>query len=163
MVVAWLWHFGIHPQFIYWAKVTGSPIFFSYQRTEGFDFLKPHILNVLFSFKKSLLIYTPVLIFTIIALVRMRKYNKQLQPAIVLYALLNFYLLASWAAWWNGGSFGMRYFSESYAVMALPLGYLLNEIRARKLWLKGITFLSISFLYSSTFSNLAIPELDHSG
>ncbi len=152
------------PQFIYWAKVTGSPIFFSYQRTEGFDFLKPHILNVLFSFKKSLLIYTPVLIFTIIALVRMRKYNKHLQPAIVLYALANFYLLASWAAWWNGGSFGMRYFSESYAVMALPLGYLLNEISSKKLWLKGITFLSISFfvflnLFQTwQFLNWIIPD-----
>ncbi|HRH66698.1 MAG TPA: hypothetical protein PLU53_10415 [Bacteroidia bacterium] len=133
------------PQFIYWYKVTGSPLFFSYQRTEGFDFLKPHILNVLFSFKKSLLIYTPLLIFTIIGLIRMRKYNKSIQPAIVLYALANFYLLASWAAWWNGGSFGMRYFSESYAVMALPLGYLLNETGTRRFWMKAVTFLSISF------------------
>lgn len=133
------------PQFIYWHNVTGSAIFFSYQRTEGFDFLKPHILNNLFSFKKSLLVYTPLLIFTIIALFRMKRYNRALQPALVVYALLNFYLLASWAAWWNGGSFGMRYFSQSYAVMALPLGYLLQDIGTRKFWIKAISSLAITF------------------
>ncbi len=133
------------PQFIYWYKLTGTPVFFSYQHTEGFDFAKPHILNVLFSFKKSLLVYTPLLIFTIIGLFRLRKYNKDLQPAIVLYAVVNFYLLSSWAAWWNGGSFGMRYFTESYAVMALPLGYLLKDIGTRSILLRGITLLSVSF------------------
>lgn len=53
------------PQFLYWKHVTGQFIFFSYKNTEGFDFMKPHILNVLFSFKKSLFVYTPVLIFVV--------------------------------------------------------------------------------------------------
>ncbi|MFN8143483.1 MAG: glycosyltransferase family 39 protein [Bacteroidia bacterium] len=152
------------PQFYYWYKVTGSPLFFSYQRTEGFDFTKPHILNVLFSFKKSLLVYTPVLIFTIIGLFRLRKYNKEIQPAVVMYAAVNFYLLASWAAWWNGGSFGMRYFSESYAVMALPLGFILQDISTRKFFLKGVTLISICFfvflnLFQTwQFLNWLIPD-----
>ncbi|HRS38591.1 MAG TPA: hypothetical protein P5292_05365 [Bacteroidia bacterium] len=133
------------PQFIYWHKVTGSAIFFSYQRTEGFDFLKPHILNNLFSFKKSLFVYTPILIFPLIGLFLIRRYNRYIQWAVVAYAAVNFYLLASWAAWWNGGSFGMRYFAESYAVMTLPFGYVITELGKRQRWLRLLSGAALSF------------------
>src|SRR5205085_4794981 len=81
------------PQMIYWKYITGSWIFFSYQHTEGFDFLQPHIFKVLFSFKKSWFIYTPMIIFAIIGILQLRKYNKPIFFAILVFFLANFYLL----------------------------------------------------------------------
>jgi hypothetical protein len=133
------------PQLIYWKIVTNSWIFFSYQHTEGFDFLKPHIINVLFSFKKSWFIYTPIIIFPIIAVFRLYKNNIQIYFSILVFFLANFYLLSSWAAWWNGGSFGMRYFVESYAVLSIPFGYLINDILKKKILVR-LTFFSIIVL-----------------
>lgn len=133
------------PQFIYWYTVTGSPVFFSYQRTEGFDFLRPHLWNVLFSFKKSLIIYTPMFIFIIIGLFRLRKNYAPVSLAIVTYALVNFYLLGSWGAWWNDGSFGMRFFAQSHAVMSIPLGLLMVDLSNQRTWIKSFATVCISF------------------
>ena len=133
------------PQIIYWKVVTGSYIFYSYQHTEGFDFLKPHIINVLFSFKKSWFVYTPIIIFPIIGIYFLKKYRKEIFLPVLIFFLVNFYLLASWAAWWNGGSYGMRYFIESYAVMTLPFGYLLSDLRKRKWYVKTACWAIMSF------------------
>jgi hypothetical protein len=133
------------PQILYWKYVTGSWIFFSYKNTEGFDFLQPHIFNVLFSFKKSWLVYTPIIIFSIIGVFLLKKANRNIFLPILVFFLLNFYLLSSWAAWWNGGSFGMRYFVDSYPVLAIPFGYCLLAI-SRKRWIARIPlYLAITF------------------
>lgn len=139
------------PQFLYWKHVTGQFIFFSYKNTEGFDFLKPHILNVLFSFKKSLFVYTPVLIFVVAGIFGLKRYFPAYRLSIIVYALVNFYFLASWAAWWNGGSFGMRYFVQSYAVMTIPMGCAVDYIRNSRIWVK---IMSVSAIFIFTLLNL---------
>jgi hypothetical protein len=139
------------PQIIYWKAVTGSWIFFSYQNTEGFDFLQPHIFKVLFSFKKSWFVYTPIIIFPIIGILLLKKYNRNIFLPVLIFFLANFYLLSSWAAWWNGGSFGMRYFVDSYPVLAISFGYFLIDIERRNVLLK--TFCAIALILF-TFLNL---------
>ncbi len=139
------------PQMIYWKVVTGSWIFFSYQRTEGFDFENPHIMNVLFSFKKSLLVYTPIFLVFVIGLFFLRKRVPQAMWAVIIFTLTNFYLLASWAAWWNGGSYAMRYFSESFAVMSIPLGAVLAAVAGASLITKVLVGIPLVFF---TFLNL---------
>lgn len=133
------------PQIIYWKIVTGKFIFYSYQRTEGFDFLSPHIMQVLFSFKNSLIIYTPMFLFFIIGMFFLRKYFQKGSLCIPLFFCANFYLLSSWAAWWNGGGFGMRYFVQSFAVMSLPLGFFLQDLLKRNSALKFFLFTIMSF------------------
>ena len=120
------------PQIAYWKYATGSWIFFSYQNTEGFDFLTPHVFKVLFAFKKSWFVYTPMIVFAILGFLVLRKRNRPAFRPLFLFFLLNFYLLSSWAAWWNGGSFGMRYFVDSYPVMAIPFGYFLVWIAGKR-------------------------------
>ncbi len=137
------------PQFIYWKIVTGSFIFYSYRGTEGFDLLTPHFIKCLFYFKKSWFVYTPLIIFPVVASFFMYRYNKKIKWGVGLFLLLNFYLLSSWAAWWNGGSFGMRYYVESYAVMAIPFGYLLQAISRLKIiykFLIGMVMTALSVL-----------------
>ena len=124
------------PQLLYYKIVTGDFIFFSYQRTEGFDFTHPHIWDSLFSFKKSWFIYTPIIVFPLFGIYLLKKRKKESYYPILIFTVLNFYLLCSWAAWWNGGSFGMRYFAESYAILAFPFAMFIQVLSSRKNWLK---------------------------
>jgi len=136
------------PQMIYWKLNTDHFVFFSYKNTEGFDFLKPHIFKVLFNFKKSWFVYTPFILFPIISVFALRKNYLPAYYAVLIFFLANFYLLSSWAAWWNGGSFGMRYFVQSYAVMALPFGFMMKNLLEKKAlkYLLTIIFLLCIFL-----------------
>jgi hypothetical protein len=109
------------PQLIYWKAMTGDFFFNSYKDTEGVDWRNPNLFNVLFSFRKSLLIYTPMYAVMLIGILMMKRRLPTLYLPFLLFFLSNLYLLSCWAAWWNGYSFGMRYFVESYAVMSIPL------------------------------------------
>ena len=147
-VIAAVLAFFIVPliQMFYWKNITGSFIFHSYQNTEGFDWNGEHLMNVLFSYKKSWFIYTPMIILPIIGIWMMRKMEKRVFPAIGIFFIVNFYLIASWAAWWQGGSFGLRYYVESYAVMAIPFGFFIKKIGEQKIPVKIITYLITGFL-----------------
>jgi hypothetical protein len=138
-------------QMIYWKFITGTYFFDSYQNTEGFDWDGQHILKVLFSYKKSWFVYTPIIILPILGIWIMRKSGRKSFLAIASFFLLNFYLISGWAAWWQGGSFGMRYFVESYAVMAIPFGYFIKYILESRPVFRIIVICIASFL---TFLNL---------
>lgn len=133
------------PQLMYWKYVTGNFIFFSYQNTEGFNFLEPHLIESLFSFKNSWIIYTPIIIFPLIGLYTLYKRNRSLFTGISIFIIVNFYILSCWLAWWNGGGFGMRYFVESYALLSIPLGYLIQSTLEKK-WLIRIPVFTIMTL-----------------
>lgn len=139
------------PQMLYWKLVAGKFLFYSYGQTEGFDFDGRYIWKVLFSFKKSWFIYTPVIVIPLAGVFLMRRFNRSLQWPVLVFILSNFYLLASWAAWWNGGSFGMRYFVESYAVLALPWAYINRQVFQMNKLLQSIYILVIA---ACTFINL---------
>jgi hypothetical protein len=109
------------PQFVHWKYVSGDWYFNNYQTAEGFNFYRPNLYNIFFSFKKSLLVYTPVMAFAIAGFVWLFKRNRGLFVPVFLFFLLNTYLLSCWLLWWNATSFGLRYFVQSYVLMALPL------------------------------------------
>lgn len=141
----------IVPQLIYWKIQSGSFLFFSYGSSEGFFWSDPQILNVFFSFKKGLFVYTPILIFVIPGFYFMFRKNKMLFVPILHYFLINSYLICSWWDWAYGGSFGMRAFIHSYAVLVIPFSYsvdwliaLCKNANSRKIIL-GVSILSSSF------------------
>ena len=51
------------PQMIYWNEMTGHWLYFSYGSDERFFFGDPAIIKGLFSYRKGLFIYTPLLLF----------------------------------------------------------------------------------------------------
>jgi hypothetical protein len=82
----------------------------------------------------------------------MRKRNREVFWPVLIFFLTNFYLLSSWAAWWQGGSFGMRYFVESYAVMAIPFGFFLQQVAEQKWWIRWLTgAVAAFFLFLNLF------------
>lgn len=133
-------------QFIYWKIQTGKFLFYSYggNAGEGFEFFNPHLLKVLFSFRKGWLIYTPVMIFAIIGFIPMFRKNRIIFLALFIYFISNLYIVSSWSNWWYAQSFSQRPLIPSYAVMAIPLAYFLTWLFEQKKNLKtsGIVVLA---------------------
>jgi hypothetical protein len=116
-------------QFLYWKKYAGSFVYMSYtNKGEGLDFLAPHTINTLFSFRKGWLVYTPVMIFSLIGMYFMYKQNKKIFYSVLAYFIFNLYLVSTWSNWWYAVSFSQRALMQSYAVLALPLGYFIANI-----------------------------------
>lgn len=119
-------------QMIYWKIFTGQFIFNPYQVTPGFDWLEPHFIKVFFSYRKGWLLYTPMILFVFIGIVLLWKKNKEIAWSITLFFVFNVYMISSWGTWWQGGSFGSRYFVESYAILIIPLAVTINTILEAK-------------------------------
>ncbi len=62
--------------------------------------------------------------------------------AILLFFLLNTWVVCAWDIWWYGGAFGQRAMVQSYPLLAFPLAAFLVWAFERKgdTFLKGVTF-----------------------
>jgi hypothetical protein len=134
-VIVWI------PQLIYWKEMTGHWLYFSYGSDEKFFFTDPAIIKGLFSFRKGLFIYTPLLLLSVagIAVLWMRRSPHALP--VTIFFPLNAYIIFSWWCWWYGGGFGQRAFIDSYALMAVSAAALLSYAMV-----SGGKFLRISIL-----------------
>jgi hypothetical protein len=140
------------PQFIYWHTITGSYIVNSYDNSGGsFFFSNPQIFNQLFSFRKGLLVYTPILAFAFIGMLILYFKQRTLFWAVLIFTAVNTYLLSCWWAWWFGGGFGARGYIDSYPVMAIGLAATIQLVLTRGILLKAGFFVLAAFF---TFLNL---------
>ncbi len=143
-------------QFIYWKIYTGKFLFYSYggNAGEGFEFLSPHLLNILFSFRKGWLIYTPVMIFAIVGFYFIYLHQRNIFYALFLYFILNLFIVSSWSTWWYASSFSQRSLIPSYPVMAIGLGYFLSWLNRQEI-IKAIFYMLISaFLFLNLFQSM---------
>lgn len=142
------------PQVIYWYKETGRLLYDSYKNPGvGLDLDSPHIFNVLFSFKKGWLIYTPVMIFAILGFFPMYKKNRGVFTPILVYSLIAFYIISSWTEWWYGASFSIRPMITLYPLLAIALGYFINyllQLKSRTV-ISGIAVVILFFLALNLF------------
>jgi hypothetical protein len=135
-------------QLLLWYLHTGRFFIWSYQ-DEGFYFSRPEVMNVLFSYRKGLFIYTPLTflaffgLFTII-----RKPVKLI--SMVAFLILSTYIIASWWNWYYGDSFGLRVFIDYYGIYSMLIALLLNRFsfRGDKLFL---TLLFLPFIVLNLF------------
>ncbi len=100
-------------------------------RGEGFYFGNPQMLNVLFSFKRGLLVYTPVLLFLIPGMVFLYKAQKWRFWYLLIFFVANIYLISSWWSWYYGDGFGHRAFIDFYAVYFIPVVFFFEAIRQK--------------------------------
>ncbi len=141
------------PQFIYWHTLTGHLFYNAYQNTgSAFFFGSPHITDILFSYRKGLFVYVPVMLFAVIGLIPLYRRWRQIFWAVAVYFVVMVYVLASWWAWWYGGSFGPRGVIDIYGVMAFPLAAILHTCFERKLALRmGTLAISGILIYMNIF------------
>jgi hypothetical protein len=126
------------PQLIYWKMQSGQFFYFSYPDDQGFFFGNPQIWNILFSWRKGWLIYTPVMIFAIAGIPVLWKNHRKFFFPVLIFLVANVYVLSSWWDWWFGGGFGLRAFIDMYGVMAFPLAAFIGWGLSRKVVLKYI-------------------------
>jgi len=109
------------PQVLIWLVTTGSPFYYSY-RSEGFDFLHPHVLSYLFSVRKGVFFWHPAFLLMICALVpHYQKFRLEASLFLAMIAL-NLYLGSAWISWFLGGSFGARQTVDVLPVMVISTG-----------------------------------------
>ncbi|KAA9345863.1 hypothetical protein [Adhaeribacter soli] len=115
-------------QVIIYKLTTGHWLVYSYGE-EGFNFLNPHFVDILFSYKKGLFLYTPLFFISLIGGYFLWKQNRF--QFITLFGFLVFltYLLSSWWSWWYGGSFSGRPFLEFTPLFMLLLAFTLNGLQ----------------------------------
>ncbi|RLD67014.1 MAG: hypothetical protein DRI84_03530 [Bacteroidetes bacterium] len=136
----------VSPQIIYWYLKTGLPFYDTYKNPGvGLDFSSPHIFNVLFSYRKGWLLYTPVMIFYLLGFIFLYKKSKGIFLPSIVYFLLSFYIISSWSEWWYGAGFSIRPLITIYPVLALGFGYLLEYIWTKNKYVK-ISFLLVLLL-----------------
>ena len=114
-------------QLLYWKYITGHWLIFSY-RGESFYFANPQIFNVLFSVRKGLFFWSPILLTVVPGLCYLRKRAGEFFTPILLFLPLNIYVISSWHSWFYGGSFGHRAFIESIPLFAICFCSLYEEL-----------------------------------
>jgi hypothetical protein len=144
---------------VYWIQ-TGSPLVWSYQE-EGFNFLSPEIVNVLFSYRKGLFVYCPILLLAVAgAFLAM---NKRKGGAVELLLVLGIatWVISSWWMWYYGGSYGQRAFIEFYPLFAIGLSIALDKGLGRigSGWIKtiGLTLVVLQLVQTYQYVNHIIP------
>jgi len=144
LALAFFVFLGGLPQLVYWKIYTGEFIFNSYTNPgEGFDVLSPHIYRSIFSFRKGMLVYCPMVFFAIAGFVVMYKKQRKLFWAFFAYFIINAYMLSAWTSIYN---FGWRAFVQSYAVLSVPWAFFIDSLFRKKLSYKIILSLLMAFV-----------------
>jgi hypothetical protein len=146
-------------QVAYWKIVAGEWWVYSYQ-DQGFDWLRPHFIHGLFSYRKGWLVYTPVMVFALIGLWHLWRGRRELFWAIALFFGLFLYITFAWSIWWYGGSLGQRAMVQSYAVLAFPLAAFVQRVLDRRVVFRAIIWALCAFCI---YYNLWLTHQAHRG
>lgn len=117
-------------QFIIYKIQTGH-FFIDTYGAEAFNWLSPHPFGFLFSYKKGLFVYTPILFLSLLGLFFLYKQNRFRFYAFILFGFLLVYVLSSWWNWWYGGSFGTRVMLEYYSIFVLLLLIAIENLKTK--------------------------------
>jgi hypothetical protein len=120
------------PQLAYWYRITGHVFINPYEVVVPpvhEDLLHPHLVGVLFSVRKGLFFWTPILLLAVAGLPALRREASALFLPTVVYLLVVTWVVASWSRWWYDGSFGMRGLVDAMPVFALGLAALVESVR----------------------------------
>lgn len=142
-------------QLLYWKWATGSFVYYSYEE-EGFDFSDPHIIEGIFGFKNGWLVFTPVMIFSILGLFVMKK--KDFVLPLLLYFPIHVFLVYTWWCWYHINGFGSRPMIESYPLLAFPFASFV-AILWRNKWTKIMLCLLVGiFIHINLMHTYLVSE-----
>lgn len=132
-------------QLFYWKHYSGHWLYYSYGG-QSFSWLRPHILNGMFSYKKGWFMYTPIMMFALIGFVPLYRKWPKVFWAIFAFTLINIYICFAWDIWWYGGSFSQRSVVQSYTLLLFPLSAFIDFVWQRRVSL--LAFVGV-FLFCS--------------
>lgn len=137
------------PQFLYWYKLTGHFLYYSYG-SEGFDFSNPKIIKGLFSYGNGWLAYTPMMYFALIGLFFLRR--KDIAPIpFLLFLGTHIYITYSWWCWYYINGFGSRPMVETYGLLSIPFAAYWLAVKDKKWLYYGSFIVALFFIYLNIF------------
>jgi hypothetical protein len=121
-------------QLFYWKYTMGTWVSYGYQ--EKFAILRPFLAKCFFSFKKGWFIYTPLMIFCFAGFYFVWKRKREIFWALALFVCVHTWVIFSWECWWYAACFSQRGAIDMYAIMTLPLGFLITAVSLKSTWIK---------------------------
>ena len=136
-------------QLFYWKYVSGDWLVYSY-KDEGFSWDGRYLKQCFIGFRKGWLIYTPIMLLGISGLFPLYRSKKTFGIAkpILLFLLINTFIIFSWDNFWYGGGFGQRAMISSYVLFAFAIGAWIQFVSTKSKILKSTTTLFVLFCIS---------------
>lgn len=130
--------------FVLWYLQSGQAVVYTYGE-EKIDLLKPHMLNILFSFNRGWFVYTPIAFLSLFGLVGLHQKNRIQFFSLLTFLVIFIYILSSWWIWYYASKCGQRSFIDIYVVVGLLLMFLYDSIpsMAVRRILSGVVILLI--------------------
>lgn len=121
-------------QMIYWHWTTGEAITFTYgKKGEGFEWDKMVPGLVVLGVRNGWLVYTPLMIAVMTMLIRRAWQGIAPARTVLLLTCITWLLYSAWWSWHLGSGYGHRGFIDLYALLAVPLAWLIQAVMSRGL------------------------------
>ncbi len=105
-----------------WYLHSGYWLVWSYGE-EGFNFLEPNFFKILFSFNRGWFMYTPLAMLSMAGMVWLFRQQRFGFWWLAAFWVIFVYVASSWWVWTYTSNFGLRTFIDTYALIALMMGY----------------------------------------
>jgi len=149
---------GFFPQNIFWGKIYGSTL--QFPKIDEMDWFRPHLFSMIFSDYHGILLWTPILIFSLPGLILLFKSNRIIGAGLILFLILEFYTNASNKIWWASGSLGNRRFLDASIIFIVGLAMLISNPKSRLLY-PLIILSTIWTIFLVTAERARIITLEH--
>lgn len=148
-------------QLFFWYIQTGSWIIYSYTN-ESFYFNNPQFFNILFSYRKGLFVYTPVLLLLFVGLYQWGKSKSYYLLFTWLGAMVVItYVLSSWWSWFYGCSYGLRAYIDFFSILFIPIAIALSEFTYRfALFLFGLMCIPVNLIQTYQYQHYILHWID---
>jgi hypothetical protein len=133
----------ISPQLLYWRHISGKWILDVYM-DEHFVFGSPQFFPFLFSFRKGLFVYSPVLLLMVPGLFVLYKRSATWFWSVLLIFCASVLLLSSWWAWSYGISWGMRPMIDYYPFLCIAICAIIDRFLTTGAWIKILLVTAVS-------------------
>jgi hypothetical protein len=141
---------GFLPQILLW-KYFFNTFWFSPYLNTGFNLLKPQVFHVLFNTQNGLFTLTPIIAVSFIGLFLIKKRLNTICFYSLIYFLIQLYLISSWKAYFQGGSYSIRMLITTYPLLSFGLAGFISRIIKRYSEKFVLTLLLLSALVNSAF------------
>ena len=143
----------ISTQLVYWKHVSGHWLVYSYG-DQSFSWKHPHVFLYSFNYRTGWLTYAPMLMLAVLGLIPFLLKGKN-RVAIIVFCLLNYYIVSAWDIWWYGG----RAMVQNYPLLMFPMASIVSLALDKK----ALLWLLAPFALLSVYFNSWITWQSHRG